>query len=54
MTITITVRKDGQGRVSNVAHEVLTEKWVATDSVYSRLVDLLRRHFPHCTIRRVK
>jgi hypothetical protein len=54
MTINISVRKDGHGRVSNVAREEQTNKWVATTPTYSAMVTLLRTYFPHCTIVRIK
>jgi len=54
MTFQITVRKDSQGRVMSTAHEELTGTWVASTSVYAKLIELLQTNFPHCTIRRVK
>lgn len=54
MTFTITEKKDCQGRVNHTAHEELTQKWVASSPVESKLENVLRDHFPHCTIRRVK
>jgi hypothetical protein len=56
MTITITVRKDSQGRVSNVAREELTGVWIATAPVYSKLIEIIQNNsrFDHSTFKRVK